>query len=230
MARTPVIAAEVGIAIRDLFPSAADRTMDALVRAGSVGSVRRKDRILGEELAPRLVLILDGYAATWRSDTEGRSRIVGLAGPGELAGLRALSPLRAPIELVAMTDARCATWHPDNVLAIARTDAGLATALLELALLAGDALLARTDSLSIGSAFERVVELVSLRREIVFDPVRPILVRSQIAELTGASKEMVDRILGDLETDGIVERVGRTGLVLRDETALDRLAEMRSPF
>lgn len=225
MARTPTIAAEVADTLRALLPHAGERSLDGLVRAAAVGSVKRRDRILTEEIPPRLVLMLDGYAGTWRTDAEGRIRLVGVSGPGELAGLRALSPTRAPIELVAFTNGRAATFDPETVMRLARADANLSADLLELALVAADGLLARVDNASGAAAGERIVSILWHRRELAFDPGRPILTRAQLSGLASSTRDQTDRVIRELEEDGVIERVGRTGLVLHDEAALQRLAE-----
>lgn len=225
MARTPVVAAEVGDALRRVLPGMSERSLDSLVRACVVGSVKRRDRILTEETPPRLVLVLDGYAGTWRSDPDGKVRLVGVTGPGELAGLRSLSPARGPVELVAFTPGRVGTWDPETVMGFARTDAALATDLLELSLMAADTLMARLDHTSTGTAAERVVAILWHRRELAFDPGRPMLTRSQLAELAGATRDLTDRVVRELEEDGVIERTGRTGLVLHDPVTLRRLAE-----
>lgn len=224
MARTPVVAAEVGTALRGVFPEIGERPLSSLVRSVSVVTASRRERILGEEAPARLVLVLDGYVGTWRTDADGRASLLAVSGPGELAALRALSPARVPVELVAITAARVATWDPDGVIATARADGQFAVDLLELALLAADRLVElRTDANGDGSA-DRLVELLWTRRELAFDAGRPLLTRGQLADLAGASRDATDRLIRELEIDGIVERVGRTGLVLHDEEALRRRA------
>lgn len=225
MARTPVVTAEVAEALSSVLPGMSERALDGLVRTASVGSVKWRDRILTEEVPPRLVLMIDGYAGTWRTDEDGRTRLVGVAGPGELAGLRSLSPGRVPIDLVAFTPGRVATWDPDTVLGFARSDAALAADLLELALLAADGLMARLDHTSTGSAAERVIQVLWYRRDLAFDPGRPLMTRTQVAELAGATRDLADRVVRELEEDGVIERTGRTGLVLHDAVTLRRLAE-----
>lgn len=225
MARTPIASAEVVATLRAVLPHMNERTLDGLARTAALGVVKRRDRIMSEETPPRLALLIDGWAGTWRTDPDGRTRLVGVSGPGELAGLRALSPARAPIELLALTPARVATWDPETVLGFARSDAALATDLLELALLAADGLLARLDHTGSGSAYERVVAVLWHRRELAFDPGRPLLSRGQLAELAGATRDLTDRVVRELEADGVIERVGRTGLVLHDAVTLRRLAD-----
>lgn len=192
--------------------------------AARVAAFVRRDRILTVDQTPRLVLVLAGHLGTWRSDAEGRSQLVALNGPGEFAALSALSDAGRPVDLVALDAGTAASWEPATVTNAARTDAGLATDLLDLALRAADRLTTRLEHVTFDTVSRRLARLLWQRRELLFDPRRPLLTRPQLAELAGATREMTDRVIRDLEAQGIVERTGTTGLVLREPHALHLLA------
>lgn len=210
--------------LRTLLPDAGERSLAGLVASARTADFVRRDRILAVDDAPRLVLVLAGHLGTWRSDAEGRSQLVALNGPEEFAALSALSTRAESIDLVALDAGTAATWDPADVRAVARADAGLATDLLDLALRAADRLATRLEHVTFDSVSRRLARLLWQRRELLFDPRRPLLSRPQLAELAGATREMTDRVIRDLETREIVERTGTTGLVLRDPHGLHLLA------
>lgn len=223
---TPIGRGPGGLAdtLATLLPDAAEGSRAGLAARARIAPFARGHRIVPVDGEPRLVLLLDGYAGTWRSDPDGRSQLVALNGPGELAALGSLSPRREPTEIAGLTPGQAGTWDPDEVRAIGRADAGLAVDLLDLALRAGDRLMTRLEHIGFDSVSRRLARLLWQRRELLFDPRRPLLSRPQLAELAGATREMVDRVIRDLESRGIVERVGTTGLVLLDPHGLHLLA------
>lgn len=210
--------------LADLLPSATDASVGRLAAAGRDCDFVRRDRVLSVDDAPHLVLVLDGHLGTWRSDAEGRSQLVALNGPGEFAALSALSPRATSMDVVALDRGRAGLWDPAEVRALARGDAGLAADLLDLALRAGDRLATRLEHVTFDSVSRRLARLLWQRRELLFDPRRPLLSRPQLAELAGATREMTDRVIRDLEAQGIVARTGTTGLVLLEPHALHLLA------
>jgi hypothetical protein len=69
-------------------------------------------------------------------------------------------------------------------------------------------------------ARRRVIRVLARHRDLFFsDP--PVLSRAHLPGLVGTSREMTGRVIRDLERDGVVARVGRTGLRLLDATPLD---------
>jgi CRP-like cAMP-binding protein len=66
----------------------------------------------------------------------------------------------------------------------------------------------------------RVVGVLLRHRDLFFgDP--PVLSRAHLPGLVGTSREMTGRVLRQLEREGTVARVGRTGLRLLDPARLE---------
>lgn len=210
--------------LRDLLSSATEASLERLHAAGRTAPFDRRDRILAGDGEPRVALLHAGHAGTWRTDAEGRAQLVALNGPGELAGLLALGPHRRAVDLVALTPVRATTWPAESVLKLADRDPGLATDILGLSLGLAERLLTRLEHIGFDSVSQRLARLLWQRRDVLFDARRPLLTRPQLADLAGATREMTDRVIRELEAEGIVRRTGRTGLVLLDPHALHLLA------
>lgn len=209
-----------GHALRHLLPTASSVSIRAMETAGRTRPFERHAAILRDDEEAAVALVHEGHAGTWRSDPEGRAQLVALVGPGELAGLLSLGPHRRPIRLVALTPGRATTWPAAAILDLARSDAGLAADVLQASLGAAERLLTRVEHVGFDPVARRLARLLWQRRDLLFDARRPLLTRAELADLAGATREMTDRVLRELERDGIVRRVGRGGLVLLDPVGL----------
>ena len=209
----------------ELLPSAGARALDELAGIARLTAFERHRVMLRAGDRPRLALVLEGHVASRRTDAKGTTRLIALNGPGEIAGLTSLALAEAS-ELVALTAGSAALWRGEEVLALGRRDAGLATDLLELTLHASARLVTRLDHVSFDSVTERLARLLWQRRTLLFDPERPLLSRPELADLVGATREMTDRAIRSLERVGIVRRIGPTGLVLVDADRLHALADV----
>ncbi len=69
-------------------------------------------------------------------------------------------------------------------------------------------------------ARQRVLRVLVRHRDLFFADA-PVLTRSHLPGLVGTSREMTGRVLRDLEREGAVARVGRTGLRLLDPARLE---------
>jgi CRP-like cAMP-binding protein len=217
---------EIAVVLASLLPHAKSESIDWLVAVARICAVHRHGRLDPDASTPRLTLALAGYVGAWRSDADGRQQMVGLTGPGEFAGLVALSPHAPPLELVGLTDGAAASWSIDSVMNRARADADLAVDLLEQTFHSSARLLTRLEHLTFDSVARRLARILWQRRELLFDLRRPLLSRPELADLAGATREMTNRVIRDLEREGIVERIGGTGLILLDADALRSRADL----
>ncbi len=212
--------------LSELLPSAAAGTLDTLGREGTIRHFVRGDRLEDHDGTPHLVVLLAGYAGSWRSDADGQEQLVALYGPGEAATLLSLADCGPPPDLRALTAGSHAAWPGDSVMRLARSDPGVAIGLLDLTLHSTSRLMTRLEHLAFDPVSRRLARLLWQRRDILFDARRPLLSRVQLANLVGATREMTDRVLRDFERDGIVRRIPPTGLVLVDPQRLSAIADL----
>lgn len=203
-----------------VLPEAGAGSLEVLARQAHVRPFRRHERVLSQGLSPLLTLVVEGYLGAMRSDEEGHHQMITIAGPGELMSVLSLRRAAPSVDLVGLNTGIAALWPGDTVMALARTDAGLAVSLLDHALRSASRLLDRLEHITFDSVSRRLAAMLWRRRELLFDARRPLLSRPQLADLAGTSREMTGRVIRDFEARGLVARVGRSGLVLRDPGGL----------
>lgn len=207
------------------FPHASDATLGSLAESARLRQFRRGERLIvqGEPLA--VILLLDGWVALRRSSSEGKQVILLIMAPGELTGAALSGSPDSPVDVVPMSDGLGASWTADFVRHLAAANAGLALDLMDAVMARGLALLGRIDGCLFHGVERRLARALATFQDLAFDERRPVITRSDLAALLFASREMTGRALRELEAEGIVTRVGRTGLRLLDPARLKEIAD-----
>ncbi len=167
--------------------------------------------------------ILSGVLKVLVSDEEGREVILSNLGPGEFFGEMGVlddNPRSAtvvantPCELIVISKAdfkRCLAENFDVSLFIMRS--------LVKRLRSADR---KIESLALMDVFGRVARLLLEMAEEDKDGqlvIRRKVSRQDIAKMIGASREMVSRVMKDLQQQGLIEE-GDGGILLRDKLHL----------
>ena len=174
-----------------------------------------------------LYIVLSGRLKVMMSDAEGKEVILTILGPGEFFGEMGLiddSPRSAsvvaiePCELMAITRRdfkKCLAENVDMASAVMR---GLVRRLREADRKIG--------SLALLDVYGRVARLLLDMAETVDGQkmVTKRLPKQDIAKMIGASREMVSRVMKDLQTSGYIEV--RAGSIFLHEAML--MAEARA--
>ena len=169
-----------------------------------------------------LYIILSGRLKVMMSDADGKEVILSILGPGEFFGEMGLiddNPRSAsvvaiePCELLAITRRdfkKCMTDNAEMAVAVMR---GLVRRLREADRKIG--------SLALLDVYGRVARLLLDMSETVDGQkmVTKRLPKQDIAKMIGASREMVSRVMKDLQTGGFIEMRGST-ILLRDTIVL----------
>jgi CRP/FNR family cyclic AMP-dependent transcriptional regulator len=169
-----------------------------------------------------LYIVLSGRLKVMMSDAEGKEVILTILGPGEFFGEMGLiddSPRSAsvvaiePCELLAITRRdfkKCLAENFDMATAVMR---GLVRRLREADRKIG--------SLALLDVYGRVARLLLDMAETVDGQkmVTKRLPKQDIAKMIGASREMVSRVMKDLQIGGYIEMRGST-ILLRDTIPL----------
>ncbi|HEX5091078.1 MAG TPA: Crp/Fnr family transcriptional regulator [Burkholderiales bacterium] len=202
------------------FPEEQLRTLATVVsrRSASRGSII----IAAGDPTDSLYIILSGRFKVMMSDAEGKEVILSILSGGEFFGEMGLiddAPRSAsvvaiePCELLVITRRdfkRCMTENAEMAMAVMR---GLVRRLREADRKIG--------SLALLDVYGRVARLLLDMAETV-DGQRMVtkrLPKQDIAKMIGASREMVSRVMKDLQTGGYIEMRGST-IVLRDTIML----------
>ena len=207
------------------FPHASDTTLGSLVESARLRQFRRGERLIvqGEPLA--VVLLIDGWVAMRRTSSEGKQVILLIMAPGEMTGAALGGTSDSPVEVVALSEGLAASWTADFVRHLAAANPGLAFDLMDAVMARGLALVSRIDACIFHGVERRLARALTTFQNLAFDERRPLLTRSDLAALVGASREMTGRALRKMEAEGMVTRVGRAGLRLLDRARLEEIAD-----
>ena len=206
-----------------LFASLDEAQLGVLVHMIMRTSFGRNEKIIGAgDPTDSLYIVISGRLKVLMSDEQGREVILAILGPGEFFGEMGLlddSPRSAsvvtlePCELLSISKIdfkRCLTENSDLSLTVMR---GLVRRLREADQKIG--------SLALMDVYGRVARLLLQMAEDV-DGEKVVvkkLSKQDIAKMIGASREMVSRVMKDLELGGYIQARGRS-IVLRDNILL----------
>ncbi|MFY9316127.1 MAG: cyclic nucleotide-binding domain-containing protein [Burkholderiales bacterium] len=206
-----------------LFATFPDEQLRTLVTVVTRRSAPRASVIMaaGDQI-DSLYIVISGRLKVMMSDADGKEVILSLIGPGEFFGEMGLiddSPRSAsvvtiePCELLSITKRdfkRCLAENFDMAMAVMR---GLVRRLREADRKIG--------SLALLDVYGRVARLLLDMSEDVNGQkiVAKRLPKQDIAKMIGASREMVSRVMKDLQMGGYIEMRGST-IVLRDTITL----------
>jgi CRP-like cAMP-binding protein len=217
---TPRERARLKAMIQASLPGIRADSAESLAKTARLRQVRIDETVFrqGEEIP--LVLMVRGHGGFRRTTVDGQQLYTGIAYPGEIFGITSIAATISSVELVALTDVEVAMWRGYELRRLALRDSGLALEVIDK--LSGflNILTEKLDGFLHQDARRRVIRVLARHRDLFFsDP--PVLSRAHLPGLVGTSREMTGRVLRDLEREGTVVRVGRTGLRLLNPDQLD---------
>ena len=206
-----------------LFSGFADDQLATLTQVVTRRSVPRGSMLMAQgDQTDSLYIIISGRLKVMMGDAEGKEVILAMLGPGEIVGEMGLiddSPRSAtvtavePSELLSISKRefrRCLAENFDMAMGVMR---GLVRRLREADRKIG--------SLALLDVYGRVARLLIDMSEDVNGQkvVTKRLPKQDIAKMIGASREMVSRVMRDLQLGGFIEQRGST-IILRDKILL----------
>ena len=206
-----------------LFANLGDAQLGVLVSMIVRNSVGRNETIIGAgDPTGSLYIVISGRLKVLMQDEQGREVILAILGSGEFFGEMGLlddNPRSAsvvtlePCELLSISKSdfkRCLIENSDLSLMVMR---GLVRRLREADRKIG--------SLALMDVYGRVARLLLEMAETVNGEKVVIkkMSKQDIAKMIGASREMVSRVMKDLELGGYIEVRGRS-IVLRENILL----------
>ena len=206
-----------------LFASLAEEQLRMLTTMVTRKSTPRSTTIMaGGDPTDSLYIVLSGRLKVIMSDSEGKEVILAILGPGEFFGEMGLiddEPRSAtvvtiePCELLSIAKRDFKKCMAENFQMTEAVMRGLVRRLREADRKIG--------SLALLDVYGRVARLLLDMAENVDGEkvVTKRLPKQDIAKMIGASREMVSRVMKDLQTGGYIEMRGST-IVLRDTIML----------
>jgi CRP/FNR family transcriptional regulator, cyclic AMP receptor protein len=205
------------------FPGSQPATRRALVAKAEVRTFRARQTVVAQGEESRVGIILDGHLGFRRTTVDGREVMPRIISRGDIGPFLSLLHRPSTAELIALSPSRVALWPGEDFQALAVVDAGLAIDLLSHVLLGFEEIVERLDGLLYQNALRRVARILLQHADLVFGD-EAVVTRAYLPALIGTSREMTGRVLRQLESDGLVQRMGRHRLRLLDAPGLARAA------
>jgi CRP-like cAMP-binding protein len=202
------------------LPGCESRTIVALVESARQVHISSGETIYWQGEPVPLTLMLRGHGAFRRITLDGQQLTVGIDKPGDIYGLASITGTYTSVNLVALTDCEMAMWRGPVLRRLVAADAGFALEVIDRMSSYLNNMTERVDGFLHQDARRRVVRVLARHRDLFFSEPA-ILSRSHLPSLVGTSREMTGRVLRELEREGTVARVGRTGLKLLRPEGLD---------
>lgn len=218
------VAAPDQFALRSLIgralPGSSTTTRTILAATARLRVVPANERIFAQGEQIPMTLVVRGYGAFRRTTVDGRQVTVAVASPEVMYGFSSIAAAPTSVDLIALTDCEVATWRGPEIRELAARDPGFALDVIDR--MAGflNTLTEKVDGFLHQDARRRVVRILARHRDLFFAEPE-ILPRSQLPSMVGTSREMTGRVLRELEREGMLARVGRTGLRLLRPDRLD---------
>jgi CRP/FNR family transcriptional regulator, anaerobic regulatory protein len=177
-------------------------------------SAKRIIRLEGE--APRIFLLLDGWAASFVALLDGRRQFLKLHLSGDVMGAPSLPLLKAADSLIALTDCTIAEVSKAALATMFEQHPRLAMVFFLAAQQERIILMDRLISISRTNARQRVAafllhlqERLSACRNERVDSFELLLTQEQIGDMVGLTSVHVNRVLRELTEAGCIRRTRR---------------------
>jgi len=195
----------------------------SLQRLAAQGVLRRyrTGTVLIEEgdSGDNVYIVLEGRLRAFVSDGRGREITLGLHGPGEYVGEMSLDGGQRSASVQAVEASSCAVVTRDTVLRHIGSDSEFALGLIHRLIRRARLATESARSIALLDVYSRLRRLLEERAQPQADGTRVLaerLTHQAIASEIGCSREMVSRLLKDLDAGGYVS-AGRREIVLRRE-------------
>jgi CRP-like cAMP-binding protein len=204
---------ELRARIERALPGTRSDTTRQLAETARIRSVRTDDTIFPQgEILP-LTLVLGGHGAFRRTTVDGQRLIVGVSYPGDLIGFSSIASVASGVDFIALTNGDVAVWRGPDIRQLVAADPGFALDVIDRMSGFLMVIVEKVDGFLHQDARRRVARILVRHGDLFFsDPA--ILSRAQLPSLVGTSREMTGRVLRELEREGTLTRVGRSGLKL----------------
>jgi CRP-like cAMP-binding protein len=217
----PITSWPVAESLRSVFPSATSESIRSLAETYTVRAIGPGILDDRPSTGPEILLVLDGHIAVVQRIADGREAILGVYSRGGIAGLAMIDGVQQSAVFEALDDVVLAVWSSTSVRDIAKADPGMLLDIVDLLVARVRGALFLLERQTFTTASMRLASALLRNEDLAFAPARPRFVRSQLAALAGVSREMTGRIMRRWEREGILMRVGQTGLVLVDRVRLE---------
>ena len=213
-------------AASDRLPPLADRSphVEALAARGAERRFRAGTLIIQEgERGDTLYIVRSGRLRAFVADDSGKELTLGLYGPGEYVGEMSLDggPRSASVEAAEPTV--CALIQRDDLLAYIAEQPTFALELMARLIRRARLATENARSMALVDVYGRLTRLLDqLAESPDADGARALrerLTHQQIAHHLACSREMVSRVMKDLEERGVIETQENGSVIIKERAA-----------
>lgn len=166
-----------------------------------------------------IYIVLSGRLRAFVSDARGREVTLGLHGPGEYVGEMSLDGGLRSASVQAVEPTVCAVVARETMLRHIADEPEFALALIVRLIRRARLATESARSMALLDVYSRLRKFLEERAQAQADGTRRVaqrLTHQAIASEIGCSREMVSRLIKDLEGGGYVDTAGRQLVLLRD--------------
>ena len=218
------MSAEFGITAATLrtfsmFNGMPEDTLQAMARRARMRSVARGASVVhADERTDFVYLILSGNLKALATDEDGREVIFGILGPGELFGeMGVLDDEARSATVIAMVPSQLVVIGKSDFRRFLQENAEASYHVMRNLVQRLRRANRKIESLALLDVYGRVARLLLDMAQTVngVRVVTPKIAKTDIAKMVGASREMVSRVMSDLQHQGLIEE-SRGRIVLHD--------------
>lgn len=202
-----------------LFQSLDDAQLELFEELGNIRTFPRNTLIISEgDDSGSLYVVIDGKLKVYLSDDEGKEVILGFEGAGGCIGeIGLLDSEPRSASVVTMVKSKCLVISKEAFLGCVRNNPDAAVGVILGLTKRVRSLLENVKSLALSNVYRRVVGTITNMAEREGDVwvTQQKLTHQEIADMVGASREMVSRILRDLTTGGYISMENRIIVIHR---------------
>ena len=204
----------------DIFTSLDDEALAELASRGQVQNLPRNTIFINEgDQSGSLFVILEGRAKVFLSDVEGKELILGIETPGGYTGEIALldeEPRSASV--MTMEKTKVLMLSRDVFQTLIRSNPDFAVGIIRGLTKRMRGLIANVGNLALKSVYRRLVGTLLNMSEPIENHrvIHERRTHQEIADIIGASREMVSRIIKDLTKGGYLVVEGRKLFIVKN--------------
>jgi CRP/FNR family cyclic AMP-dependent transcriptional regulator len=206
-----------------IFAATRPAVLESIARSALLRRVPRGARLIREgEPTDFVYLILSGSLNVMVSDVDGREAILSILGPGEMVGeMGVLDDQARSATVVATSTSTLVTLTKTDFRRHLRENFDISLYVMRKLVQRLRAADRRIESLALLDVGGRVVRLLRDIAEAEVDARRVTrrISRQEIAKMVGASREMVSRVLKDLQARGLIAERDDGRIVLHEVSA-----------
>ena len=204
----------------DIFTSLDDEALAELASRGQVQNLPRNTIFINEgDQSGSLFVILEGRAKVFLSDVEGKELILGIETPGGYTGEIALldeEPRSASV--MTMEKTKVLMLSRDVFQTLIRSNPDFAVGIIRGLTKRMRGLIANVGNLALKSVYRRLIGTLLNMSEPIENHrvIHERRTHQEIADIIGASREMVSRIIKDLTKGGYLVVEGRKLFIVKN--------------